>query len=374
MLTIKNVQTPQGSFTDLTFNGTATQSLDAEKKLIVFPAFVDPDVQLSSFQVKSKEQWKSQAKAILQAGISCVFDSQGIAPDEARVHKKTVEDALAQANIPLSIHFFCDGRNAADFDNIGKNKHSFIGIKTTIDLAKVPLPPLSPSVLDRLFQIAAQEDLIVVMALMQGKGDAHEQRKNALATVRKSVALAEKYSAQLCLQHVRTKEELEVIKEAKKRGILVFTEVAYPHLFMTENDIPPDVLKASRLFLPTPDDREALWAAIANGSIDMVGSGSQFSTPEDPIFAARMFFPSMINAYRERKLSLGALEAVTRVNAQNIFRLPPNDDVILVDMNVTKPLAPAYMQKGSLLSYWAERTFTGWPTHVIARGELVSTQ
>lgn len=371
MLTIKNVQTPQGAFTNLTFDSPATESIDAEKKLIAFPAFIDTDVAFSTLKDPSGAEWQKQARAIMQSGISTVFDSDGIAPTTAQKFKQQVDDTLEKNKIPLRVHFFCDGSSTSDFNSIGKTKQYFKGLKTSIDLAKVHMPAPFGSALDRLFQIAAQENVIVIITLLQGEGDPQEQRKNALTTVKKTVALAEKYSAQLLLQHVRTKEEIKHIQEAKNRGVLIFTEVAYPHLFLTDKDVQQEVLKSSQMFLPTPSDQEALWAGINDGSIDMVGSGSHFFSAEDPLFAAKLFCPAMLNAYHENKLRIDTLIGITRVNAENIFRLPPNNDAVLVDMSTAKaPEFPSSL-KSSFLSSWSNKNLTGWPVHSIVKGHLI---
>lgn len=371
MLTIKNIQTPHGDITDLTFANAKSQSIDAGKKLIAFPAFINTDLGFSTFQNSS--DWLPQAHMLLQSGISTVFDKKSISPDEAQRHEQQLAEILNKDKNGLHIHFFCNGSQPASFDKIGKNKQYFKGIKTSMDLAKVAMAPY-PSALDRIFQIAAQEDLIVVISLQDHTREApQKQRNHALATVKHAIALAEKYSAQLCLQHVRTSEELTTIKNAKERGILVFTEVAYPHLFLSEIDLSTDAIKAAEIFLPSPIDHQALWKALNNGSIDIVGSGTGLSSPEDPIGLAKMFLPIMLNAYNEKKLSLDTLIGVTHVNAQNIFRLPPDDDVVLVDMTISKSLGSPLSKKDPLLAQWAERKLTGWPVHVIAKGELLST-
>lgn len=372
MLKIKNVQTPHGDITDLSFQNATSQSIDVQKKLIAFPAIIDTDIQFTSRQ--DPTQWQSQASTLLKSGISTIFDQNPLLPDEAQHHQQQVADTLNKQKSPLNILFFCNGTQPASFDKIGKNKQFFKGIQTSIDLASTPMPPFS-SALDRIFQIAAQENLIVIIPLGNPHNAAQKQRNRNLSDVKHALALAEKYSAQVCFQHVQTKEELAAIKNTKEKGILIFTVVDFPHLFLTEKDIPSDILKTSNLFLPSPTDQQALWTALNDGSIDMLSSGIGLSPANDPLFAAKIFLPTMLQAYQEKKLRLDTLIAVTRVNAQNIFRIPPNDDVVLVDLNLTKniaSMATPQAKNDPLLAHWAKKELAGWPIHIIAKSQLIS--
>lgn len=373
MITLKNVKTPSGAVTDFSLDSTSSHTIDAKNQLLMLPAIIDTDANIAAFPGRANVDWSVQARKILQSGITAVFYGEGLSPKSAKGQVKEINTLLDTAKNPLQINFFCDGNQPANFNDIGKSKALFKGIKTSMDLAAEIIEPPYSSALARLFQIAAQENLIVIITLLQGKRDPKEQRKTAIAAVELSISLAQKYNAQLCLQHIRTREELELIGEAKKAGILIFTEIAYPHLFMKEDRVLSVANDSSVPFVPTPIDQEALWQALNDGSIDLIGSGgSRFSPVEDPSFSGRLLLPCLLNAYHEKRLSLETLIAVTRVNAEQIFRLPPNQDVVLVDLSVTRPLAVPSSLEVAHSSAWEKVTLTGWPSHVITQGVLFS--
>lgn len=353
MITIKNVKTQGGSISDIFVRSSAACMLDAKEQLLSLPALIDVTDYSGVLPGTSDGDWEARAKELLASGITTVCESQGMPPETAKAQREQVNSRLKTAKMPLSIQFFCDGTKPANFNHIGKSKAFFKGIKTSMDLANIPLPPYE-NALERIFQIAAQEDIIIAICLLQ------DQKEAALAAVKLALKLTEKYSAQLCLQHVRTRDEIALIQKAKEQNLLVYAQIAYQHLFINDKTISEMTLDALSHFLPTLVDQDALWTALNSGIIDLVGSGSRIFPSQDPALAAGLWLPSMLTAYLENKLRLDTLVAVTRVNAENIFRLPPSEDIVLVDL------------KTSRSSDLMKKPLLGWPVHVIAQGELIT--
>lgn len=383
MLTIKNVKTQSGTTTDVFIQNASTQTLDAKAQLFCIPSFIDVDNNLNINT--SHEDWTTIGKTFLLSGITTIF-VQAISPQMVKTQRTQIEDFLKKSKIPLNVCFIADGTDVVNFDDIGRKKAFFKGIKTKIDLQNIPLPPFK-NALERIFQIAAQEDLIVIIDLLQDKENEAEERKAALKTINLAIGLTEKYNAQLCLQHVRTQEEIALIREAKKQNLLIFAEIGFPHLFISEANA-SEAPFLSSYFLPTPKDQNALWAALNNGHIDMIGSGSPIFQERYSVFTSQLWLPSILTAYQEKKMSLDTLIAMTRVNAQNIFSLAPNEDVALIDFNLNVSIVKEHEKNqtiGSIiisemnsLSSSKIKTqkklfdnLTGYPAYIIAQGEVL---
>ncbi|MEI8365460.1 MAG: hypothetical protein WCF65_03485 [Parachlamydiaceae bacterium] len=363
MITLKNVKNLNGAIVNRTIDSPITQVIDGEGRLMMMPALIDI---FALF--KEDRPWEQTAREYIEAGITSVFDNKACSAKDVAIHQQHTEKMAAQHNLPLHVHFFFDGNNPQEFDVIGKNKSSVAGIKITLDLAQKPIAPPHISALDRLFQIAAQENMIVTVALIQGNEGVEEQRKTARISVEQTLKLAEKYSTELCLQHVRTKEELDRIQDAKKRGLLIHVEVAYPHLFLTDKDFPKGTqFNHATLFLPDEQDQEALWAGINNGSVDMVGSSGVFSPPD-------LLLPLLMESHAEKRISLDKIVEVTHINAEVIFRLPQNHDVVLVDPDAYKKIPQDIIDGNPILSHWGTRTFSGWPVYVITEKAIFSNK
>lgn len=363
MITIKNVKDKSGSITDVFVRSPDTHILDAKAQLLSLPAFVDANTDFTIPLEAPSGDWEAWAKALLQSGITAVF-LKDISPEIAKSQKEQVESRLKTVKMPLKVYFFVDGTNPSNFDEIGKSKAFFKGIKTSIDLANVPLKPYN-NALERIFQIAAQEDLPIIIDLLQSNKGITEQRKAALAALKLAIELTEKYGAQLCVQYVRTQDEIALIQAARERNLLVFAEVGCPHLFINEANSSEMALTSSAHFLPTPVDQNVLWKALNNGIIDMIDSGSRIFSNQHLTLATRLWLPLLLTAYQENKLSLETLIAVSRVNAENIFRLSPNEDTVLVD---TSTIQPPTIQ----LAAQSLKKLIGWPAYLIIQGELIT--
>lgn len=103
----------------------------------------------------------------------------------------------------------------------------------------------------------------------------------ALAVAR-DIALAELSGARLHFRQVTTVAALELVRAAKKRGVAVTAGVTPAHFMLSDN-----ALQGFRTFLRlspplrSEDDRRAVIAAIADGTIDTIASGHDPRGPED---------------------------------------------------------------------------------------------
>ena len=150
----------------------------------------------------------------------------------------------------------------------------------------------------RLLQYAAMLDMVVVshaedgglagnaaatageMATRLGLPSAPSEAE-ALAVAR-DIALAEISGARLHLRQVTTAGALELVRQAKRRGVSVTAGVTPPHFMLSDL-----ALAGFRSFarmsppLRSEADRQAVIAAIGDGTIDVVSSGHDPRGPED---------------------------------------------------------------------------------------------
>ncbi|MFT8346434.1 dihydroorotase [Gluconobacter oxydans] len=91
--------------------------------------------------------------------------------------------------------------------------------------------------------------------------------------IARDLRLAAMTGARLHFAHVSTAEGLDLIREAKSRGIRVTCDTAPPYFAMTEDDI-GDFRTYAKLSPPLRNeaDRKAVCAALADGTIDAVAS------------------------------------------------------------------------------------------------------
>lgn len=92
--------------------------------------------------------------------------------------------------------------------------------------------------------------------------------------VARNLILAEHTGARLHITHVSTKGSVQLIREAKKRGVTVTCDTSPHYFLLTEEAIGDyDALAKVNPPLRTREDVEALIAGIADGTIDVIATG-----------------------------------------------------------------------------------------------------
>ncbi len=150
----------------------------------------------------------------------------------------------------------------------------------------------------RLLQYAAMLDLVVVShAEDRGLAGSAAATAGDMATrlglpsapaeaetlaVARDIALAEMAGARLHVRQVTTDASLDLVRAAKKRGVAVTAGVTPAH-FMLSDLATAEFRTFARLSPPLrkENDRQAVMAAIADGTIDVISSGHDPRGPED---------------------------------------------------------------------------------------------
>ncbi len=94
--------------------------------------------------------------------------------------------------------------------------------------------------------------------------------------VKNIIELSELTNCPIYIVHVSTKKAVDRIREARKRGLEVYAEVCPHHLLLDDSSYNGDFLAAAPYVisppLRKPQDQEALWEALADGTIQVVGT------------------------------------------------------------------------------------------------------
>ncbi len=92
--------------------------------------------------------------------------------------------------------------------------------------------------------------------------------------VARNLILAEHSGARLHVTHVSTKGSVQLIREAKKRGVTVTCDTSPHYFLLTEEAIGEyDALAKVNPPLRTREDAEAIIKGIADGTIDVIATG-----------------------------------------------------------------------------------------------------
>ena len=329
MITLKNVKTLSDSVVDQFIESQEDFILDCESRLLMIPALIDTAAFLDK-----------DPKVYLEAGISTVFDSAPLLESELVIRNK------ALSRTPFHTHYFYNGDSFNEKESLGKIKPSVAGITLSLDKDFS-----NNEKTNRLFQLAAQENMILNISLLGNR----EPKKNHLI-LETIFSLAEKYNTEISLQNVKTKESVDMIRQAKKSSLLIYGETAFPYLFFDDTDF-------LKLDFPSKHEQEALWEGVDEGTIEMVGSAEHF-------LSGQLLVPLMLERYREKKISLNKIIDLTRINSEEIFRLKKNNDFILIDETTKRANLNNLFNKLPIPAKWKDKKLSGFPLYTFTKGKL----
>ena len=99
--------------------------------------------------------------------------------------------------------------------------------------------------------------------------------------VERDIALAEKTGCQYHVCHVSTKESVELVRRAKARGVRVSCETAPHYLLLCDEDLQEDGRFKMNPPLRSREDRAALIAGVADGTIEVIATDHAPHTMEE---------------------------------------------------------------------------------------------
>lgn len=150
--------------------------------------------------------------------------------------------------------------------------------------------------------------------------------------VERDIALAEKTGCQYHVCHVSTRESVELVRQAKARGVRVSCETAPHYLLLTDADLQEEGRFKMNPPLRDRADREALVAGIVDGTIEVVATDHAPHTAEEKarglagsamgIVGLETAFPLLYKyLVRTGVITLERLVALMADNPRRIFNL-----------------------------------------------------
>jgi dihydroorotase len=401
MIIIKGASTMEGSVIDVSLPSEEERSVTADG-LILLPALIDSHVHFRTPGLTHKENWETAANAAIHGGITAVFDMPNTIPPTTTLERLEEKEAiireqLKKVGIPLH-HGLYLGADKTHFDQIVRCKRKIVGIKVFMGSSTGGLVMDDDSSLHAAFSLAASHDLLLAVhaedealiherkAQYRGKMEAkaHSEIRNdevAFRATQKAIELARLYKTRLHILHVGTKREIQIIEHAKKEGLSIFVETTPHHLFLTSDDYAKYGTKVQmNPPLRTKEDVAALWQAIHDGVLDTIGSDHAPHTLEEKalpygqapsgIPGVETTLPLLLDACNQGRITLKQIVRLMRERVLEIFRIPANDDYILVDMKKEATIDERTLKTKCGWSPYAGRRIRGWPVYTILKGKV----
>jgi dihydropyrimidinase len=189
---------------------------------------------------------------------------------------------------------------------------------------------------------------------------------------------------------------MEVCQEAQARGLPVYVETRPLYLHLTsERFLEPDGAKyVGQPPLREPEDVDALWAAVGNGSLHTICTDHapwELKYKLDPALHVGNLRPGMENLQTmlpmlhhfgvlPGRISLERMVAATSTNVAKLFGLYPRKgtvavgsdaDFVIWDLSETRTIKDEDVFSRAGHSIYSGWEITGWPLTTIRRGQVV---
>ena len=334
------------------------------KESIILPGLIDVHTHLRVPGGEHKEDFATGTAAALAGGVTMLLAMPNTTPPLTTVRDMLQTRAIAMQDIRCDVGLFA-GASPEQVAELPALAAYAPALKIYLNDTFGPLRVEDVPTLRACFQRWPREKLIAMHAEKQ--------------SVAVGIGLAATYGRPVHFCHISRREEIELIADAKERGLPITCEVTPHHLFLTEDDAKRlGPLGDMRPLLGSQDDVDALWSHLDN-TVDCIATDhaphtleeKTSSTPPPGIPGLETSLPLMLTAVSQKRLTLERLIELMHHNPRRIYDLPQQPDT-----QVEVDLSPNTIRNEIMFSKVGWTPFdsmevAGRVARVILRGELV---
>lgn len=389
----------------------AKETLDATG-LFVLPGLIEDHVHFREPGMTYKEDFETGSRAAVAGGVTTVIDMpNGTNPPLKSVETFEQKVALVQGRSFVDYGFIAAvvPENLDEIDALAEAGvvafKIFMG--ETVGAIEIPDNGVMLEAYGLVAQTGrpmvthAENDEIIQHLMRRFKSEgrngirAHLEARPVVSEVeaiQRAVLYAQATGARLQILHVSSKEGIDVIRRAKQAKVAVTAETC-PHylLFSTE-----DIDRIGNPIRMNPPVRgsyhpEALWEAISDGTVDVIGTDHSPHTDEEKLnddiwstipgwTGVETTTSLMLTEVNRGRLTLEHLVALRSRNPAKVFGLYPrkgslnigaDGDLTLVDMKKRGVIRSASLQSRSKYTPFEGREIHGMPVATVVRGQIV---
>lgn len=334
------------------------------RRIKKLPGFIDVHVHLRDPGATYKEDFASGTAAALAGGITMVLAMPNTNPSIIDKESFDLVKDIAKLKARCDYGIYV-GASSDNYNKINELAAEAAALKMYLNQTFSTLQLTDMMVWKKHLKNWPKGAPIVV----------HAERQATAAVI----FLASLLERSIHIAHVARKEEIEIIRTAKERGIKITCEVCPHHLFLSTNDI--DRIGCGRAevrpVLCSPEDQAALWENLE--FIDVFATdhaphtiAEKNSDKPPPGFPGlETILPLLLNAVNQGRLTIEDVINKFHRNPKKIFNLPdqPNTYVeVDLDEEWIIPEKPAHSK--AQWTPFAGMKIKGSVHRVMLRGEV----
>ena len=208
------------------------------------------------------------------------------------------------------------------------------------------------------------------------------------AQVKRDIEIAERLGCRYHVCHISTKETVQLVREAKARGVKVTCETGPHYLIFTDMDLQEDARWKMNPPLRSAEDRAALIEGIKDGTIDMIATDHAPHSVEEKsrglkdsamgIVGLETAFAALnTHLVKRGVISLEHLVKIMSINPRQVFRIKgglnigDRADIVLLDTEREWVVDSEKFYSMGKISMFVGRSMVGDVAMTIHRGEVV---
>lgn len=388
----------------------AREIIDASGKYIL-PGIIDAHVHFREPGFTYKEDFETGTRAAAAGGVTTIFDMPNNKPFITTVEtfKEKLKLIKGKAYVDYGLVVAIVGDSISEILGLALAGANVYKIFMGETVGGVPSP--DDGGILQAFRLVAETGLRVGVhaennAIMDffkrelqkaGRTDplAHVEARPNIAeaeTIQRAIMLAEEAGCKLHIYHMSSKEGVELVKEAKKRGIDVSAETG-PHYLLLDCDYMKKVGSILKMNPPvrSRENGEALWRGLIDGIVEVIATDHSPHSEEEKIkeniweaipgfTGVETSVPLMLTQVNEGRLSITNYVKLASENPAKLFNLYPRKGTIRVgsdgDFTIVDMAKEGIIRSERLHSKTKVTPFDGWkvkgmPIYTIVRGNVV---
>jgi dihydroorotase len=364
---------------------------------------IDSQVHFREPGLEHKEDLESGTRGAVLGGVTTVFEMPNTSPNTDS--PAALADKLARARgRTWCDHAFFLGATDANADSLGEweGLSGCAGVKVFMGSSTGSLLVEDDTVLRRVLAggrrrvaVHAEDEarLRARKAIAEEAADpsAHPDWRDvdtAVTATRRLLALARETGRRVHVLHITTAEEMEMLAEARD---LATVEVTPQHLTLSAPDCYDGLGSFAQMNPPIREARHraALWRAVADGLVDVIGSDHAPHTREEKsrpypqcpsgMPGVQTLVPVMLAHVHVGRLSLERFVDLTSAGPARVYNIAGKGriargydaDFTIVDLDAEHTIDNAWIASTCGWTPFHGMPVTGWPVMTVIRGHVV---
>jgi dihydroorotase len=372
------------------------------KGLHILPGVIDTQVHFREPGNEHKEDLETGSLAAVLGGVTGVFEMPNTNPPTTT--RAAIEDKLARARGRMHCDYaFYAGATPANVGALGDLERipgvcgvkAFLGSSTGTLLLSRPEDILSALKAGRrrMAVHSEDEDRLEERRGLRVPGDPRSHpvwrdAETARASTERVLGLAREAGRRLHVLHVTTLDELPLLADARD---LATVETTPQHLTLAAPECYERLGTYAQMNPPIrgAEHREALWEAVREGLVDVIGSDHAPHTreekdrgyPDTPsgMPGVQTLATILLDHVNAGRLTLERFVDLTSAGAARIFGIAGKGriargfdaDFTIVDLKKKRKIENSWIASRCGWTPFDGMTTTGWPTATVIRGKIV---